>query len=320
MNVNGGLKNAADNASVSSAFEAWRSGSEAVAGVRKVFLTGVAKSGTTWLMTLLNAHPEAVIRGEGGFAWRLLPLLQQATGAFNKHCEDNRLAEVTKIGNAEFAAIFRQVVLGRLAEYARDAGTDPASLKLIGDKTPQHALAMPALAQAFPEAVFVNIVRDPRDVAVSAWHHFVKRTAAGTVSEHNQPTLAEYATKFIRESWAMGVTAALNAQKTLGDRVLQVRYEDLHAKPDLEMQRVIRFCGLSATPARLESMLSAGSFERLSGGRERGEEDASNFYRKGIVGDWGNHMTLDQAAFATREIGPIMDHFGYATEKAGQTA
>lgn len=36
------------------------------------------------------------------------------------------------------------------------------------------------------------------------------------------------------------------------------------------------------------------SFENMSGGRKKGEEDTSNFYRKGVAGDWKNKLKKEQ--------------------------
>src|ERR1043165_8000420 len=50
----------------------------------KLFITGCPKSGTTWLVRALDGHPQIVANGEGRFAWRLFPFLEQALNAFNK--------------------------------------------------------------------------------------------------------------------------------------------------------------------------------------------------------------------------------------------
>src|SRR6202034_3098967 len=49
--------------------------------------------------------------------------------------------------------------------------------------------------------------------------------------------------------------------------------------------------GLAVDPQRLKAVATKHSFERLSGGRQRGSEEVSSHYRKGIHGDWQNHFT-----------------------------
>jgi hypothetical protein len=41
----------------------------------------------------------------------------------------------------------------------------------IGERTPYDHVLFPMLAALFPEARFINIVRDGRDCAVSTWFH-----------------------------------------------------------------------------------------------------------------------------------------------------
>ena len=50
----------------------------------------------------------------------------------------------------------------------------------------------------------------------------------------------------------------------------------------------------------MKKMVEAGSFERLASavgdsGRKQGEQSLTSHYRKGIVGDWKNYMTPEQA-------------------------
>jgi Sulfotransferase domain len=49
--------------------------------------------------------------------------------------------------------------------------------------------------------------------------------------------------------------------------------------------------GLRVDRQRLEEVVSRNRFEKLSGGRERGQEDIKSHYRKGVHGDWQNHFT-----------------------------
>jgi hypothetical protein len=41
----------------------------------------------------------------------------------------------------------------------------------------------------------------------------------------------------------------------------------------------------------MEDVTARHSFEKLSGGREPGQEDVKSHYRKGVHGDWRNHFT-----------------------------
>jgi hypothetical protein len=57
--------------------------------------------------------------------------------------------------------------------------------------------------------------------------------------------------------------------------------------------------------------VEAASFERLSEGREQGQEDTSSFYRKGVAGDWKNHFTERDKRIFKKEAGELLIELGY---------
>ena len=71
-----------------------------------------------------------------------------------------------------------------------------------------------------------------------------------------------------------------------GDRYTEVRYEDLLERPNEEVGRLLGFLGVDTDETLVEHCVSSASFEKLSKGRERGQEDPASFYRKGVAGDW----------------------------------
>ena len=100
-----------------------------------------------------------------------------------------------------------------------DAGAGP----IWGDKTPSYVLEMDLLKRIFPTARFVHIVRDPRDVALSAqaaWGHNPLRTVA---------------------KWARDMGAAELSATALGDDYIRVFYEDLVSDPEAELRRISIF-------------------------------------------------------------------------------
>ncbi len=53
------------------------------------------------------------------------------------------------------------------------------------------------------------------------------------------------------------------------------------------------------------------SFSRLSKGRERGQEDVHSHYRRGVAGDWRNHLTATHLAALRERYGNLVEHLGY---------
>jgi hypothetical protein len=93
------------------------------------------------------------------------------------------------------------------AAYARKDGK-----ARYGDKTPRYVLDLAFLADLFPEARFIHVIRDGRDVALS----FLE-------VDFGPGTIAEAAS-----FWRARVEAGRTAGRALGrDRYREIRYEDL---------------------------------------------------------------------------------------------
>jgi len=54
------------------------------------FIVGLTRPGTAWLQHAINAHPDALCKGEGHFTNALFPLLGKAFADYNKHMLDDQ--------------------------------------------------------------------------------------------------------------------------------------------------------------------------------------------------------------------------------------
>jgi lipopolysaccharide transport system ATP-binding protein len=71
-----------------------------------------------------------------------------------------------------------------------------------------------------------------------------------------------------------------------------IRFEDLLERDrEILEPTLLDRCELGVPRGKLHRAIENQSFERLSGGRTRGEEDVDSHYRKGIAGDWRNYLT-----------------------------
>jgi hypothetical protein len=57
--------------------------------------------------------------------------------------------------------------------------------------------------------------------------------------------------------------------------------------------------------------VDASSFERMSGGRRRGEDAPGAHVRKGVVGDWTRYFTAADAERFHRISGDVLTAWGY---------
>ena len=275
--------------------------------MEKLFIVGCGRSGTTWLMNALNGHDEIVVLGEGRFFYQLEPCLIQAFAAFNKaQPSPDNTHDATRLRDADVWLILRTIIDSQLARYIA-AGRVKPRLKIVGDKTPIHTLTMAKLAAMYPEAKFIHIIRDPRDMATSQWVRYAK---------NNDPRgINIYTEQQITRIWVTHVQAARQNGAQLGNtRYAEVRYEDLMENEAAEMARLLRFLGADASDSQVARCMEAGSFKKHTGGRKRGEELAGAFYRKGVAGDWVNHLPAEVVLRSCRQIAPLMRSYGYDPE------
>jgi hypothetical protein len=97
----------------------------------------------------------------------------------------------------------------------------------------------------------------------------------------------------------------------LGENYAEVRYEDLLARPEAEVRRLLEFLGADTDDGTVRCCVNAASFEKLSRGRERGEEDPSSFFRKGVAGDWRNTFTEQDRRVFEQAAGDLLARLGY---------
>jgi sulfotransferase family protein len=90
------------------------------------------------------------------------------------------------------------------------------------------------------------------------------------------------------------------------------RYEDL-LEDDLRiLERILLdHCELRVSRERFREIVLANRFERLTGGRRRGEEDTAAHERKGIRGDWKNYFTDPVKRRFKDRYGDLLIAIGY---------
>lgn len=274
-----------------------------VMGRQVFFVVGCQKSGTTWVQKLLDGHPAVRCHGEAYFVVVLAPLLKQMTQVYNQR---QKAGDAGKLGDADVRDLLVTTMSLSMSRWLDDK---PEALA-IGEKTPEHAQCLPALSACFPQAKFIHIIRDGRDACVSGWFHNQRK--AGPKFKQNFPTLSRYIEYMVQHHWLPYIQQAQAYGAQAPDRYLELRYEDLHADPLGCTSRMLGFLGVDDSDAAVRACVEAGSFESLSAGRPRGQEDASSFFRKGVVGDWRNHFDDEAERTFMRVGGDLLRKLGYA--------
>lgn len=212
---------------------------------RVIIVLGTVRSGTTWLVAMLGAHPDiGTTTGESWLFHSLWPLWLNVHSPVEGLSAYLDKAHVISAMRGYCDGIFGDAI----ARHAPDASW-------FVEKTPGHTDRLALMAATHPDAWYVHLVRDGRDVSRSLlqapWGHIEGGEAAA--------------------SWAWGVRSVLDNSWRF-ERFRQVRYEDVLADPVGEVGQLLRWMGHD---------VDASVEERL---RERAAEEVSRYGATDPVG------------------------------------
>ena len=243
---------------------------------RIIFVVGAPRSGTTLMERVLNSNSR-------------LFSMQQETGLISlrnifsrdhfglSHKENRQLFSES----SDIVDFFTRAA--RLLESRNEGRT-------LIEKTPQHVLHIDFLTHFFPNARFVNVVRDGRDAYCSSRKHPNVRL--------NSPVIyARY--------WKRCIDAGLSVSDN--PIVHTVRYEDFTSDPKLHLEKVMDFLDLELEPAQFESTQvqadMRSTFER--------HQRLSQPITSATVGRWRDELSEQQVQAFQSVASSELEAYGY---------
>jgi hypothetical protein len=100
-----------------------------------------------------------------------------------------------------------------------------------------------------------------------------------------------------------------------GTDLWAVRYEDLLQDTQRELERMVRFVGLSSTPDTLDHAVRASGFDQMrkleeTQGRPYGDS-AHQFVRRGTAGQWKSQFDEECKAIFKSRANDLLREIGY---------
>jgi len=258
-----------------------------------IFLGGAGRSGTTLLRVMLDAHPHICCGPE----LKLLPVIaewyQTMTGLL--------AAVMHSYGNstADLQHHFRRFIAGLVENFLRASGKSRWA-----EKTPHNVLFMVLLAEIFPNARFLHVVRDGRDVACSLvrmdWGDPITKRKVAYVE--NIANAARY--------WRDVVTEVRRQARSpvLAGRVLEVRYEDLVLHTEATLRRILQFLDEPWDASILSYYTRDRSWEPAEASTAQAQQPVT----ARSIGRWRNDMSLADRASFQMQAGKLLRQLGYA--------
>lgn len=254
-----------------------------------VFIVGAPRSGTTYLVEVLNQHEQVMITNEE----RVFTFLSRSLHRLG--AEDLALGEERERFLSVYESHFAQIV----EAFYRDLGVTQGML--WGDKFPHYADGgrdpgcLDLINRTFPRCRFIHLIRDGRDVVASiATKRWVSLDRATDV-------------------WKRHVSHARNFGTTVGlDRYLEIRYEDLVVDGSAALARIETFLELPHSD-RVHDFVTAQQRERTPFSRP-----TSSTAELGTTGTWHRRMTPAQQERVLDLLRHTLEEFGYADAPDGQ--
>lgn len=170
----------------------------------------------------------------------------------------------------------------------------------------------------YPKVIY--IVRDPRDVVLSAYYFDIKRKLINEAYP-----LEKFVSRFVRGeltpygSWGENVATWIYTRGN-SPQLLLVTYEALQSKGAQEMGRIADFLGIRSTPEKIAFALSQSTADRMrelerkqghlwSSTRETRQDKP--FVRSARTGGWRNELTEASVAEIESAWGGLMHEIGY---------
>lgn len=309
------------------------------------FIAGEMRSGTSWLRYTLSNHPEIACGQEGSFFGRAydheeIPVYPHPVSSLTRALGVSKEFRVWhglpwNLWAEDYEEDLR--ALTRLSvDYFLSKEVARTGSKIVGDKSPQHTENLEEIHEIYPDARIIHIVRDGRDVAVSAMHHWwrLAKDREGGIFEltpeelelrdeymgDREGFLANGRSIFTEERlgqlarrWDYRVGKGRhNGTALYGEKYMEIRYEDLLRDTTAILGQVLGFLGARKEERDIEYCIRASNFERVSN-RRQGEEDARSFFRKGVAGDWRNVFTERDREIYKKLAGDRLIEVGYET-------
>lgn len=183
---------------------------------RPIFVTGLARSGTTLVEQILASHSRVV----GGEELGRMPLVESDVGGPDAEC----LNRYCKLSGHNKAA---ETYLHLASERFGDVGN-------FVDKSLEASRHMGLIASILPQAAIIWVRRNPLDCA---WSVFRTYFASGLEWSWRLENIAYHfrLEELLFRHW----------KAVLGDRILEIQYEDLVSEPHGQISRLLRHCNLA---------------------------------------------------------------------------
>jgi Sulfotransferase family len=278
-----------------------------------VWMMGSPRSGSTWLMYLLEEPPRVAVLQE--------PLIGLHLGLFASYIVENgegtlaaglRMRDLrdddryffSERHRSDWAPALRKLVLRGLAPHA------PRRSRYLVVQEPNGSEGADLLMAVLPRSHLLFLLRDGRDVVDSVLDAYAPGSwlddAFGVAQQLDGPARRRLIEREAQRWVARTEITCRAFEQHPPARRLLVRYEDLLADTPKELRSIYSWLGLTV-PGDLQQRVDERAFSALPD-TARGP---GKFQRAATPGLWRENLAPDEQALCEKVMGPTLRTMGY---------
>lgn len=246
-------------------------------------MIAIPEEGTFWM---------PILRKQKTDSKNLIPWPQLTS--YLEYITKNSQFKLWNLNSETLVDSFREnegITLGVLMSRFYSAFAIKNRKKMWGDKTPSFFRMIAVINNIFPQAKYIHLIRDGRDIFLSQKraNHYKRNIAIGALE------------------WKHKIEVCQKALKALDPKAyIEVTYEDLVDDPDRVLKNICRFLGVNYEPTMLTYFKDSKQFI--------GEHHSDLIFRPistSSVKKWRKEFSVDEVSIFQTIAGTTLSKFGY---------
>lgn len=279
--------------------------------LKRVFVIGYPRSGTTWTMQLLAQHPAVVACQQSHFFlalkhfedwWQRDDKYGQRIITRSSDIKEDEAVEAgdnsgiplrTIISSEDFYnhwRVFATNMFDKMASYAYGS-------QVVVEQTPEHLELSELILKIFPDAYFLHVIRDPRSVHCSRRHAISSWATQANWSKSPIDTAKGWCSYIVKGKQIGHVT----------NRYKEIRYEALLEDGSTHLEQIFSWLNLPSDPPFCKKALANCTIEKS----RKSLVMPPGFFRKGAVEGWREEMSSSELRTFEYIARDLMEPLGY---------